>query len=89
MNTTSKSKPHAGAGGSAPRPPGFCAILPPRVLSTAGAADLRSGPGDRGTGPAVGARVASLHCPILRCGQHQIRRSMEHYQAVIVVDREK
>jgi hypothetical protein len=58
------------SGGSASRPPGFTAILPShgggKNKSRSGA--LRAAPAP-GLAPLVGARVASLRGPILRCGQ--------------------
>ena len=70
------------SGGSASRPPGFTAILPSHVRgkvkiknkSRSGA--LRAAPA-HGLAPLVGARVASLRCPILRCGQPYFTTTIE------------
>jgi hypothetical protein len=48
-------------GGFAPATPGFSAFLPP--LAELG---RRAPPASSGLGPGIGARVASLRCPILR-----------------------
>ena len=61
-----------------PDPRDFARFMPPRInIFPPGRRTFGPAPADHGTGPAVGARVASLHCPILRCGQHQLRRPAE------------
>ena len=69
-------------GGSASRPPGFIAILPShvggkvKVKSKSRSSALRAAPA-HGLAPLVGARVASLRCPILRCGQPYFTTTIE------------
>jgi hypothetical protein len=69
-------------GGSASRPPGFTAILPSHMAgkvkskSKSRSGTLRAAPA-HGLAPLVGARVASLRCPILRCGQPYFTTTIE------------
>jgi len=48
-------------GGFSPATPGFIAFLPPLAEPR-----KRAKPASSGLGPGIGARVASLRCPILR-----------------------
>jgi len=68
------------SGGPASRPPGFIAILPSHVSwhveCKSRGGTLRAAPA-HGLAPLVGARVASLRCPILRCGQPYFTTTMQ------------
>ena len=58
-----------GVWGPAPRPPGFIALVPIPRLSRAQRNGVSCRTPRLGLGPRVGARVASLHCPVLRPGR--------------------
>src|ERR1700732_2579453 len=55
---------------------GIFALLPSHEGGTSRSGALLCGSGSW-SGPAVGARVASLRCPILRCGHRQTSAKQE------------
>ena len=55
---------------------GIFALLPSHVGGRSRSGALRAAPA-HGLAPLVGARVASLRCPILRCGQPYFTTTIE------------
>jgi hypothetical protein len=68
-------------GGFAPATPGFNAFLPPLV-----GIRRRARLASSGSGPGIGARVASLRCPILRPVLFSLRQLSQHVSRILLRD---